>query len=99
MLGKRLMLHLMLERGYKNSEIRSILGISKETVRIHKLLWANGGSIYREIIRVLVNNNLNKEFWKKIDDSLKTMLKPVELFVKGRNDMKARAKFASGKWD
>lgn len=96
MLGKRLMLHLMLERGYKNSEIRSVLGISKETVRIHKLLWANGGEVYREIVRVMVSKNKNKEFWKKIDEAVGSILKPVELLVKSRNDMRARAKFATG---
>ena len=30
MLGKRLMLHLMLEKGYKNDQIKAVLGISKE---------------------------------------------------------------------
>ncbi|MBI4098178.1 MAG: hypothetical protein HY426_04025 [Candidatus Levybacteria bacterium] len=99
MLGKRLMLHLMLERGYKNSEIRSVLGISKETVRIHKLLWANGGAVYKEMIMLIVKKNKNKQFWKKIDGAIESMIKPVELIVKSRNDMRARAKLASGDWD
>ena len=99
MLGKRLMLHLMLEKGYKNDQIKAVLGISKETVRIHKLLWANGGEVYREIIKVIVNKNRNKEFWKKVDVAVQFMFKPVELLVKSRNDMRARAKLASGDWD
>lgn len=99
MLGKRLMLHLMLEKGYKNSEIQSVLEISKETVRIHKLLWANGGITYSRIIRDLAHRNELKEFWGKIDSMIESIVKPVELFTKSRNDMKARAKFTSGDWD
>lgn len=93
------MLHLMLEKGFRNKEIQKILGISKETVRIHKLIWANGGSVYKAMVSLIVKKNRNKEFWKKIDEAVGSMLKPVELFVKSRNDMKARAKFASGDWD
>ncbi|MBI2420884.1 MAG: hypothetical protein HYV38_02260, partial [Candidatus Levybacteria bacterium] len=50
MLTKRLMLHLMLENGYKTSDIQSFLSISKETIRVHKNIWSRGGVTYKKVI-------------------------------------------------
>ena len=36
MLTKRLMLHLMLENGYQTPAIKAVLGMSFETIRVHK---------------------------------------------------------------
>ncbi len=84
----------MLERGYKSSHIQSVLNINKDTIRIHSAVWQRGGNVYKEVLGKIARKAEVKEFWKKIE----SMLKPVELFVKSRNDMKARAKFASGEW-
>lgn len=99
MLSKRLMLHLMLERGYKGSHIQSVLNINKDTIRIHSAVWQRGGNVYRQVLSKIAKKAEVKEIWKKIDEALESILKPAGLFIKSRNDMKARAKFASGDWE
>lgn len=94
MLLKRLMLHLMLENGYKVSEIKSMLGMSKETIRVHKNLWIRGGNIYKNIISKLARKEKTKRFWQKVEK----ILTPVNLALRAKTDMRARAKFASGQW-
>lgn len=94
MLSKRLMLHLLLERGFYSSQIESTLGVSKETVRTHKNVWSRGGKVYKSIIQEIAKRNKTKEFWEKIEK----LLKPVELVLQAKTNMKARAKFASGEW-
>ena len=71
MLGKRLMLHLMLEKGYKTGEISSALSISPETVRIHKLVWNNSNPLYKKLLSKIAQKDKNKEFWKKVEEKLK----------------------------
>src|SRR3989304_3224157 len=61
MLSKRLMLHLMLERGYKNNQIQGVLGISKDTVRTHRAIWERGGTVYKEILRKIANRAKNED--------------------------------------
>lgn len=94
MLGKRLMLHLMLEKGYKTVQISSALSISSETVRIHKLIWQNANATYKEMLRKIAQKDKNKEFWQKIEEKLK----PLGLAMRARSDMRARAELASGNW-
>ena len=94
MLGKRLMLHLMLEKGYKPEQISPSLSISQETVRIHKFVWQNGSGVYKEILRKIAQKDKTKEFWRKIEEKLK----PLDLAMRARHDMRARAKLASGDW-
>ncbi|MBI2443250.1 MAG: hypothetical protein HYV40_05085 [Candidatus Levybacteria bacterium] len=95
MLSKRLMLHLMLEKGYKQSEIQSAVRMSRESIRVHESKWSRGSRTYKLILRKLVDHARDKEFWVKVEKALK----PLELFVKARHDMKARAKFLSGEFD
>ena len=95
MLSKRLMLHLMLERGYKNFQIESILGISKDTVRIHKAIWERGGNVYKEILGKIAKKSEVRDLWRKFEK----LLQPLDLAFKARNDMRARAKLASADWD
>lgn len=94
MLSKRLMLHMMLENDYSISHIERVLKMSRETIRYHKHIWEKGGSIYRNIISKIVKRQKTKEFWKKVEEALK----PVDLLMKSKTNMKARAKFASGDW-
>lgn len=94
MLSKRLMLHVLLKRNYATSQIESFLGVSRETVRIHKGIWENSGATHKKIIHQITQKQKAKQFWKKIE----AILKPVDLFLKAKTDMKARAKFASGDW-
>ncbi len=95
MLSKRLMLHLMLENNYRLVDISCALGISNETIRTHKNLWQRGGIIYKRIIQKLGKREITKKLWKKIEK----ILKPVDLFLQSKRDMKARAKFISGDWE
>lgn len=92
MLTKRLMLHLMLENQYTITEIGSVLGISRETIRVHRNIWGRGGIIYKNIIRKIADREKTKEFWQKVE----RILKPLELVMSSRSDMKARAKLLSG---
>ncbi len=92
MLGKRLVLHLMLENDYKTTQIESLLRMSRETVRIHRLIWQNGDMVYRGVLRKIVKQQKTTDFFKKLD----FLLKPLGLAMRARNDMRARAKLASG---
>lgn len=94
MLSKRLMLHLMLENGYKSFEIEKVLGISGETVRVHNNIWSKGGETYKKIIRRMAKREKTKIFRRGIEK----ILKPIDLALNVRTNMKARAKLASGDW-
>lgn len=88
MLSKRLMVHLMLDRGYETQDICSAVGVSKEMVRIHKTNNHIGGPVYKKIISKLVQRKEIKEFWKKVEKSLK----PLEYMLTAKTNMKSRAK-------
>lgn len=92
MLTKRLMLHLMLENGYKASQIESVLGMSRETIRVHGYIWSGGGVVYKRIINKIAGKEKTKRFWEKVDK----VLKPLDLALRSKTDMKARAQFATG---
>ncbi|MBI2032778.1 MAG: hypothetical protein HYT09_04010 [Candidatus Levybacteria bacterium] len=95
MLGKRLMLHLMLERGYKSGQIESVLGINKDTVRIHRAVWERGSNSYRTVLKKIAKRAEAKLLWKKLEK----ILKPIDLLLKSKGNIQARAKFVSGDWD
>lgn len=91
MLTKRLMLHLMLENNYKDFEIEQVLKISGETVRVHRNIWSKGGTAYKKVIGKIAGKQKTKLFWKKIEK----MLKPLELALEAKTNMKSRARLAS----
>jgi len=95
MLAKRLMLHLLLDNKYKSLEIQSILGVSKETVRVHKVNWERGGETYKKIINKIANKRKVKLFLQAIEKKLR----PLELALQSKTNMKARAKFLSGDYN
>src|SRR3989338_4235769 len=88
MLGKR----LMLENNYPTSNIETSLKVSRETVRVHKNIWQNAGSIYKEIISKISKKERTRQLFNKIE----SMLKPLDLAMRARSDMRARAKLVSG---
>lgn len=92
MLTKRIVLHLLLEKGYKNTQIQSFLNVNKDTVRMHRLIWEKSSPEYRAILKTLNKKGDKNDLWNKLDN----YLKPLNLAMKSRNDMRARAKFASG---
>ncbi len=94
MLMKRLMLHVMLENGYKNYQIESMLGISRETVRTHKNIWEKGGAEYKYVVGKIAKKEKVKQFLRKVEK----VLKPLDLALRAKTNMKARANFAQGDW-
>jgi uncharacterized protein YerC len=95
MLTKRLMLHLMLENRYTALEIAAVLGLSRDTVRIHKLVWISGGDVYKSIIAKLASKRKTSQFWKSVE----TILRPLEYALQAKSNMKARAKLLSGEYE
>lgn len=95
MLSKRLMLHLLLENNYRSLEMQSFLGISKETVRVHKSNWEKGGETYRKIINKIAKGRKIKLFLQAIDKKLR----PLEFALQSKTNMKARAKLLSGDYN
>jgi uncharacterized protein YerC len=94
MLTKRLMLHLMLENGYKIFQIESVLGLSRETIRVHQNIWSRGSEVYKKIIAKIARREKAKVFWQKVEK----IFKPIDLMLRAKNDMKARSKLMGGDW-
>ncbi len=92
MLFKRLMLHLMLEKGYESSKIQSTLGIRYETIRVHKNTWEKGNEVYKSVLRKIASKQKARLIFKRIEK----VFDKLDLTMKARNDMQARAKFATG---
>ncbi|OGH70667.1 MAG: hypothetical protein A2396_03835 [Candidatus Levybacteria bacterium RIFOXYB1_FULL_40_17] len=82
----------MLENNYPTSNIETSLKVSRETVRVHKNIWQNAGSIYKEIISKISKKERTRQLFNKIE----SMLKPLDLAMRARSDMRARAKLVSG---
>ena len=95
MLTKRLMLHLMLESGYQTPAIKAVLGMSFETIRVHRNIWGKGGKTYKAMLQKLVKREKAKLFWKKVE----SILKPLNLALHAESDMKARAKLLNRNYD
>lgn len=94
MLAKRLMVHLMLENGYGSSQIENVVGVSRETIRIHRSIWSRGGQAYKRIIGRISKKEKSKRFWQKVEK----ILTPLDLALRSGTDMRARAKIYSGNW-
>jgi len=87
MLAKRLVLIMMIKRGYPPHLIQSTLNISYETTRLHSEKLALKNENFHTTIERLIKREKTKEFWEKIDQ----LLKPFELALRSKTDMKARA--------
>lgn len=91
MLGKRLILYMLLEKGWTSSQIHSLLSMSFETIRWYKILFDNKPQMFKESIRRLLSKEKGKEFWSRLE----SILEPFNLAIRSRNNMKARAKLTS----
>lgn len=91
MLAKRLVLFMMLQKGYSSSFIQTALQVSYETVRSYSIQFAHKDSIFQQITNKLLTRKRTQQFWDKIEKSLK----PLALFMKAKSNMSARAKFLS----
>ena len=94
MLTKRLVLLMMIKRNYSSSTIQSTLHVSYETVRSYTNQLPLKNNLFHKTIDRLIGREKAQEFWKKIDQ----ILKPLELALNAKTDMKARAKLATGVW-
>lgn len=92
MLGKRLILYMLLYRGFTSKQINNLLGLSYETIRWYKQIYAAKPEIFRKYIQKLIFREKSQEFWKKIEK----ILKPVSLALEAKTNMRARAKLATG---
>ena len=92
MLFKRLMLHLMLEKGYKSSEIQTTLEVRYETIRVHKNNWERGDEVYKSVLRKIASKQKARLIFKRIEG----MFDKLDLAMKARSNMQARARFATG---
>jgi len=94
MLSKRLVLFMMLKKEYPSSAIKNVLHLSHETIRIHQNQLNSKNKIFEKMLKKLLQRQKTRELFEKINK----FLKPINLAIKSKNDMRARAKFASGDW-
>ncbi|MEM4271328.1 MAG: Trp family transcriptional regulator [Candidatus Pacearchaeota archaeon] len=94
MLSKRLVLLMMLKRQYSPSAIKNILHVSYETIRIYQNQLNSKNEIFEKILKKILQRQKTKELFDKINK----FLKPIDLAMRSKTNMRARAKFASGNW-
>lgn len=92
MFGKRLVLYMLLHKGFSNTQVTSLLSMSHETVRWYRELSGNKSETFIKIIERLLKRERTKELWKKIEK----IFEPFTFALEAKNNMKARAKLASG---
>lgn len=92
MLGKRLILYVLLYKGFTSTQIHNILGMSFETIRWYKEIYEDKTEVFKKQIDKLIKRERNIEFWKKVEK----VLEPFALALEAKSNMKARAKLASG---
>lgn len=95
MLVKRLVLLMMIKRGYAPSNIKSSLKVSYETIRSHTNLLIGKSTTFHSLLEKLITKDQSQEFWKKLD----RLFKPLDLFLQSKSNMKARTKLLSGDFD
>ncbi len=93
MLSKRLVLFMILKKGYLPSTIKSLLNISYETIRIYQNQLSGKSQIFHEILEKLLKSQRNRDIFKNIEE----ILKPLDLALKSKTNMKARSAFLSKK--
>lgn len=94
MLAKRLVLFMMLKKAYSPQEIQATLHLSYETVRTYRDHLDLKSSAFHKTIDRLIKREKTNEFFKKVDQ----LLKPLELALQAKRNMRLRAKLVSGDW-
>lgn len=95
MLTKRLVLFMLIRKGYSPSTIQTALHISYETVRIYQNQLNNKSKTFTEMLDKLIARDQTKKLFNKLDN----LLKPLSLALQSKTNMKSRAKFISGDWN
>ncbi|MEK9178510.1 MAG: Trp family transcriptional regulator [Patescibacteria group bacterium] len=94
MLAKRLVLFTMLRRNYPPPVIQTALHVSYETVRSYQNSLDSKSSSFLKSIDKVINMQKSKDFFVKIEK----LLKPLDLALRAKTNMKARAKLVSRDW-
>jgi len=92
MIAKRLMVFMLLDKGYTTSQIVNLLGVSKEMVRVYEITWKDKDTQFKELIKQVIKESEKNKLWEHIAQ----LLKPFDLAVQARNDMQSRAKIYQG---
>lgn len=85
MLGKRLALYKMLEKGYSVDDVKDGLQVSYETARSYKLRYDSMSQNFKNEISSSLKTNSGSNYFKKLDNALNAI-------IDSRHDMKARSK-------
>lgn len=91
MLGKRLVLYMLLKKGFSSSDIHASLAMSYETIRWYKQIFDTKPIVFKKQLETLIRKEKSKDMWNRIEK----ILKPVEYALKAKTNMKARAKLMS----
>lgn len=95
MLAKRLVLFMMLKKNYRPGIIQSALHVSYETVRTYSMQFTNKNDLFQQTIQKVLKREKSKLFWQKIEKALK----PIELMLQAKSNMRARAKLLSSDYE
>lgn len=88
MFVKRLMVYLMLSKGYGGAEIALTLGMSRETIRLYKERSEQKGKEFSKLLQMVDRHQDSQQFWQKVERAIK----PLDLVFRARSNMQARAK-------
>ena len=94
MLTKRLVLFMMLRKQYAPSVIRNVLHVSYETIRIYQNQLLARNSVFQKILEKLLRRQETIKLFGRINN----LIKPLDLALRSKRNMKARAKLASGNY-
>lgn len=92
MVSKRLMLYVMFDKNYKTADIAKFLKMSRVTVIRHRNKWYAKNNSFKLMLGKLMGRKKAKKVW----DTVENLLYPLDLMLRSRNDMKARAKLYQG---
>ncbi len=92
MLGKRLILYMLLEKGWTSTQIYRVLGMSYETIRWYKALFESKPDLFKITLQKLIKREKSRELWEKFEKIFETMT----LALQAKTNIKARAKLAQG---
>lgn len=95
MFAKRLMIYMLLRKGYHDPQITLALNVSKETVRLYKAHLDKQSSTFIYILDELLKHEANDNFFKNMDKKLM----PLEDMLNAKHSMRARARLLSGSYE
>lgn len=92
MLSKRLLLLLLLKKEYSPSKVQQTAKVSYETVRIYQIQLKSKSNNFHKTLESLTKKQEVKNFLSNLNKALK----PLELALDSKTNMRSRAKLLSG---